>query len=78
VVVVDELRQPDGRRRPHSLRHLRGHRAVIGAEVLVAQLAGGAVAVAVVVVLYPTVASVADAVVVPNDADDRSTPREIR
>jgi arsenate reductase len=45
---------------------------------LVAQLAGGAVAVAVVVVLYPTVASVAEAVVVPNDADDRSAPREIR
>ena len=33
VVVVDELRQPDGRRRPHPVGHLRGHRAVVGADV---------------------------------------------
>jgi glycerol uptake facilitator-like aquaporin len=37
---------------------------------LLMQLAGGAAAVAVVAVLYPTVAAVADAVVVPHDGTD--------
>jgi arsenate reductase len=35
---------------------------------LLMQLVGGAFAVAVVAVLYPTVAAVADAVVVPHDS----------
>jgi glycerol uptake facilitator-like aquaporin len=37
---------------------------------LLMQLVGGAVGIAVVAVLYPTVTAVADAVVVPHDADD--------
>ena len=33
VHVVDELREPCGHHRPHDDRHLRGHQAIIGADV---------------------------------------------
>ena len=66
VVVVDEFRQPmiDVAR---TLGDLRRHRPGVGADVLLVQLLGGAVAVAIVALLYPHVPRVADAVVVPHD-----------
>ena len=44
---------------------------------LLAQVVGGAVGVVVVRLLYPDVAAVADAVVVPHDATDRSAHRPV-
>lgn len=41
---------------------------------LLAQLVGGAIAIAAVAVLYPTVAAVADDVVVPHDGPQRDRP----
>ena len=64
---LDELRQPDDRRRPHPLRHLRRHRTVVGTMFVLCRSSAARPGSAVVAVLHPDVAATADAVVVPKE-----------
>ena len=79
--VLDQLRQPGDHDRPDVLRHLRGDRSLVRPAFIVAQVIGGALAVAVIRVLYPrlTPQQAAD-IVFPHrparpDGQDRAPPR---
>ena len=68
--LLHQLRQPRDHGRPHVLQHLRRHRAGSAPGFIAAQIAGGALAIAVIKALYPGITRAeAAGVTVPRELD---------
>ncbi|MDH3680262.1 MAG: hypothetical protein OEV40_09980 [Acidimicrobiia bacterium] len=67
--LIHQLRQPSRDHRPDLLRHLRWYRLQFGPALIIAQLVGTTIAVAITRYLYPNTSDHADQVFVPHDPD---------